>query len=199
MDTGFLYAFFSKIGQKNGTEFGVILLKIPWYVLAFGCPCMGLHTQRRRLRFTTPIYSHMLLMDDEAIRARGVSMGNQRQYVTIHCVSPFYLGRCFEIVVFNKDNCPVFHGKTGQDGTSSFAICLPGEYCIRVRAQSCLSPRAATRWLFLQPNRSYSVYFLFSACCFKSSFTTVKFRLTDQNYVGLPIQKGDIRLCRVPM
>ncbi len=112
-------------------------------------------------------------------------MSGKRGYITVRCLSPRREGN-FEIVVLNADNQTVFQGKTAWDGTAAFHVCSPGEHRIRVRAKDWLSPMAATKWLFN--------FFLL-----KPGFTMATFRLTDQNYGGLPIQKGDIQLCRVPM
>lgn len=125
-------------------------------------------------------------------------MKKKRGHITIRCISPC-ISKNFEVIVFNEDNLSLFQDKTDQDGTASFDVCLPGEYQVCVRAQSFLSPQAATRWLFLCPNRTYTVYFLFNSFCMKPVFTTATFYLTDRNYGGLPIQKGDIQLCRVLM
>lgn len=125
-------------------------------------------------------------------------MAGKRGYITVRCLSPRREGN-FEIVVLDADDQTVFQGKTDWDGTAAFHVYSPGEHRIRVRAKDWLSPMAATKWLFFYPDRFYTVYFLFNFFLLKPGFTMATFRLTDQNYGGLPIQKGDIQLCRVPM
>ena len=125
-------------------------------------------------------------------------MKKQQGPITVECISPCTMNG-FEVIVFDADNRTVFHGKTARNGTASFDVHLPGEYRIRVCAKGCLNPQAATRWLFLYPDRLYTAYFLFNPLCLNPGFTMVKFRLTDRNYGGLSIQKGVIQLCRVPI
>lgn len=120
-----------------------------------------------------------------------------RDCITVKCVSPCN-GNKFEIAVLDADNHIVFHGKTSKAGTASFNICCFGEYRIRVRSETQLSPGAATRWLFFYPNESYIVYFVFQPF-FVKHVIAATFYLTDKNYGGLPIQKGDIQLCQAPI
>ncbi len=124
-------------------------------------------------------------------------MNDKRGYITVRCLAP--CAENFEIVVLDAEDQTVFQGKTARNGTAEFHVYSPGEHRICVRAKGWLSPMAATKWQFFCPNRFYTVYFLFNSFLLKSGFTMATFRLTDQYYGGLPIQKGDIQLCRVPM
>lgn len=133
-------------------------------------------------------------------RAWGVAMvrANQHGQVTVRC-TPFWAAGDYTFMVYDASNHIVSFGKTARNGTASFQVDSCGEYRVRVCSKRHLNPRAVNRWLLLRPERAYALHFVFRSFFLKQGFVTAMFRLTDRNYDGLPIQKGEIQLCQAPM
>ena len=102
----------------------------------------------------------------------------------------------YDVMVFDSANRMIAQARTTQGGTAKFPMRSFGEYRVHVRSRGNMSPQAANRWLYFYPGRTCTLYFLFHPTFLKPCFTTADFRLTDRNYDGLPIQKGDILLCQ---
>jgi len=89
----------------------------------------------------------------------------------------------------------VYHGYTSEQGIAEFQVNAYGGYKVKVEAPSWMNPRVATRWVTLDPHKIYELYFIFNMNLFIPVKRT-EFYLTDQNYINLPISKGELYLCQ---
>jgi len=119
--------------------------------------------------------------------------------VVIKCISDKCIFSEYAVTVSNSRNEIVFHNNTSKNGIAEFEINTCDEYLIRVEPKRYNSPRAAYRWVTLSPSRHCCLYFIFSTELSSHGVTKSTFFLTDRNYDGLLIKKGEMYLCRVPM
>lgn len=96
------------------------------------------------------------------------------------------------------DSCGnlVRYGRTCKAGIFRFRAPVLDEYHIRVEGSNGFSPKAAHRWIRLDPCCCYTLCFIFNK---QPVVTTATFTLTDRHYEGLPVQKGELHLCPIPI
>lgn len=102
----------------------------------------------------------------------------------------------YEILVFNIKHETIYHGHTSEKGMAKFQVNAYDEYEIRVQSPKYMSPKAASRWVRLSPYKTCDLNFIFNIDCFLPCIKKSTFHFTDQNYVGLPIIKGELYLWR---
>lgn len=128
-----------------------------------------------------------------------MSETGKRGRVLIKCIPNNRAFLKYAITVSNSQNETIFQGNTSKKGIAEFKVNECDLYQIKVESQKCLSPRAAYRWVTLSPQSKCSLYFIFNAAFSSHCITKPTFYLTDQNYSGLPISKGELYLWHVPM
>lgn len=101
----------------------------------------------------------------------------------------------YTVSVTNSKDEMVYHGRTSKKGIAEFQISTCDKYKVRVESPECMSPKAASRWVSLNPYETCALYFVFSRDLFKPDYKNATFYLTDQKYIGLPISKGELYLC----
>lgn len=116
--------------------------------------------------------------------------------VFIKCLSKQH--NCFSccVTLLNAQREVICQDCTSPRGEVRFAVPTRGTYHIRVEAEEGMSPRVSHRWVLLCPERQYSMTFVFDLAFFPKRFPQRNFYLTDQNYDGLPIVKGEFHLWR---
>lgn len=104
----------------------------------------------------------------------------------------------FRVCVHDLFRHIVFEGITDKNGEARFSVKKNTEYRVSVYATNELSPRAIHRWIKSSCKGNGRLYFMFipKIMCHPALRVIC---LTDKNYVGLPILKGEIKLWRDPM
>lgn len=119
--------------------------------------------------------------------------------ILIKCLPNYRPWFEYTVTVFDSHNQVIYEGVTSEDGMAELQVAACDEYKIRVGSRKPLSPAAICRWLTLCPREDCSLYFIFSPVFCPRHITRATFFLTDRNYQGLPISKGEITLWRAPM
>lgn len=102
----------------------------------------------------------------------------------------------FAVCVCDMCGCVAAQGCTDQNGIFVFCAEPCSEYRVSVYAPSEFSPGALHRWESLDTCSDGCLFFVF-----RREQTQIpvlrEFHVTDRHYTGLPITKGEMRLCPV--
>ncbi len=126
-------------------------------------------------------------------------MKEQEGKVIIKCLPNKCNTLSYKVSVIDSRNKTVFYGCSSKCGITELKVNAYDKYEVRVESPECISPKAASRWVRLNPHETYGLYFIFNRDLFAPDYNNATFHLTDQKYMGLPILKGDLFLCQSHM
>lgn len=113
--------------------------------------------------------------------------------LSIYCCVSDLQPHQFTITIRNVCNEIIFTCSALNGTPVVFPIPCRGRYLIEVDTDGTLCPQYCCRWMYLCPCRNHGYRF-----CFCKDHdpepVLLKFSLTDANYPGLPIEKGEINL-----
>lgn len=114
-----------------------------------------------------------------------------KNIVTIKCLSVggFIPKSNFIVYIYYK-NKPIYKGITNKYGKVQIMLCNNLNYTIIIRSQKGIEPSVITQKIYVSDH-----YFQTFTFYFYENFSLPSiFHLTDKNYVGLPIEKGELIL-----
>lgn len=121
---------------------------------------------------------------------------NKHGGALIQCFPLYQNHSAYSVIVTDLCDNIISCGRTCQHGIYQFDVPVLGEYHIRIEGGEGYSPRVSHRLVRLCPCCCRVFYFIFNKQPVVSMAT---FTLTDRYYEGLPIEKGELTLCPVPI
>lgn len=118
-------------------------------------------------------------------------MSTEKGVFTAKCLAKGCRG--FIVCLYDGDGAVIGKKETDKKGRADFEIPCSGEYSVGAYAIG-KSPYGIRSWVHLCSEEDCSKYFVFSAAV--PAKVKTEFRVTDENYSGLPINQGEINLWR---
>lgn len=103
----------------------------------------------------------------------------------------------YHILIYNHKQHLIYDGFTTKYGVLDFDFPEYGLYKIVIKSNNSWIPKVNKKSIFLSPNCSDLLIFTLHSYCNSKSKDPITIRLTDRNYKGLPIEKGEIKLWNI--
>ena len=119
---------------------------------------------------------------------------DEEPYIVVKAsVSCLNVYSCFHVAVTDSQDNLIFCSNT-YNNTVQFKVNYYDRYRIKVTSYEDVRPSSICQWAYLDPCSNANFCFVFNRIFCPSCCIDKKFKLTDSNYDGLPIQNAQIYL-----
>ena len=115
-----------------------------------------------------------------------------KQQISFKCISNCTFKSNYCITIYHKGKI-IYNGRIDDINGITLCLCIFKSYTVVIQSCNDLSPTTYILTLYIN-NRCYQKFFFFFKV--QNNLSSINVMVTDKNYPGLPIEKGELMLCR---